>query len=620
MAASGYTPISLYYSITPSQAPVNTNLVRGELAINIADGKLYYKDDSNVVKVIAGTGGTGVVAGSNTQVQFNNNGVFGASSGMTWDGSYFTATSIKDSALTSGRVTYAGTSGVLQDSTNLTFNGTTLTANTLNLTNQLTTAYGGTGLTSYTAGDLPYYATGTALSKLAIGTSKKILTSSGTAPQWTTNLDTTQGGTGLTTYTAGDISYYATGTTLSKLGIGAANYVLTSSGSAPQWVAAASITVGAAGSNTQIQFNNSGVLGAAAGLTWASSTLTASNITTGGSLTLSGGTANSVVYLNASKVATTTSTFSYTATGLGVGTSLPLGKLHVVGGNSNNIIADNNGEQYTTVQWYNNGVEKAQQYWDQTNSLFVSGTDVSAAYVFKTNATERMRIAGSTGNVSIGTASTPIKFLVNGTDAVGLPVGTTLQRPTGAAGYVRFNSTTTEFEGYNGTAWASIGGSAISNDTTTATAAYPLFAGATSGTALTVYTSNAKLLYTPSTGEFQATVFKGAGTNLTGTASALSIGGTATNAVNLVSGGTIASNVTATTQSAGTNNTTVATTAYVLANSVNTFGSGCVYENSQTITTDYTMTTGKNGQSAGPITIADGVTVTIPTDSNWVIN
>lgn len=40
----------------------------------------------------------------------------------------------------------------------------------------------------------------------------------------------------------------------------------------------------------------------------------------------------------------------------------------------------------------------------------------------------------------------------------------------------------------------------------------------------------------------------------------------ATNATNVVSGGTIASNVTATTQSAGTNNTTVATTAFVLAN------------------------------------------------------
>lgn len=61
-----------------------------------------------------------------------------------------------------------------------------------------------------------------------------------------------------------------------------------------------------------------------------------------------------------------------------------------------------------------------------------------------------------------------------------------------------------------------------------------------------------------------------AGTGLTGTAAALSIGGnaaTATNATNAVNvTGTIASAVTATTQTAGDNSTKVATTAFVLAN------------------------------------------------------
>jgi len=67
-----------------------------------------------------------------------------------------TFSSITDSALTSGRVTYAGTGGLLQDSSNLTFNGTTLTANTLNLTNALGVSYGGTGLTTLTSGYIPY--------------------------------------------------------------------------------------------------------------------------------------------------------------------------------------------------------------------------------------------------------------------------------------------------------------------------------------------------------------------------------------------------------------------------------------------------------------------------------
>lgn len=101
MAQANYTPISLYYSTTASAAPSAGNLVNGELAINITDGKLYYKDNGGTVKVIAGTGGTGVVAGSNTQIQFNNNGVFGASSSLTWNGSKLTT---QDIALT-GNVT-----------------------------------------------------------------------------------------------------------------------------------------------------------------------------------------------------------------------------------------------------------------------------------------------------------------------------------------------------------------------------------------------------------------------------------------------------------------------------------------------------------------------------------
>lgn len=43
------------------------------------------------------------------------------------------------------------------------------------------------------------------------------------------------------------------------------------------------------------------------------------------------------------------------------------------------------------------------------------------------------------------------------------------------------------------------------------------------------------------------------------------------------------------------------------------------YENGQTVTADYTITTGQNAMSTGPITINTGVTVTVPTDSNWVI-
>lgn len=43
------------------------------------------------------------------------------------------------------------------------------------------------------------------------------------------------------------------------------------------------------------------------------------------------------------------------------------------------------------------------------------------------------------------------------------------------------------------------------------------------------------------------------------------------------------------------------------------------FENDQTVTTDYTVTTDKNALSAGPVTINSGVVVTIPSGSSWVI-
>ena len=43
------------------------------------------------------------------------------------------------------------------------------------------------------------------------------------------------------------------------------------------------------------------------------------------------------------------------------------------------------------------------------------------------------------------------------------------------------------------------------------------------------------------------------------------------------------------------------------------------YENGQSVTTNYTISTSKNAMSAGPIGIATGITVTIPSGSTWTI-
>lgn len=48
-------------------------------------------------------------------------------------------------------------------------------------------------------------------------------------------------------------------------------------------------------------------------------------------------------------------------------------------------------------------------------------------------------------------------------------------------------------------------------------------------------------------------------------------------------------------------------------------GNDVFYENGQTVTSSYTITTNKNASSTGPITINSGVSVTIPSGSRWVI-
>ena len=158
MSQTGYTPILIYASGTATNVPLAANLTSGasgaELALNYADGKLFYKDNTGTVQVLAGKGGAGVAAGTNTQVQFNNGGAFGASSGLTWDGTNLTASQLRSSGLTNGRITFAGASGLLSDAAGLTWDGTNLTSSQLRssgLTSGRVTFAGASGLLSDSA-------------------------------------------------------------------------------------------------------------------------------------------------------------------------------------------------------------------------------------------------------------------------------------------------------------------------------------------------------------------------------------------------------------------------------------------------------------------------------------
>lgn len=46
---------------------------------------------------------------------------------------------------------------------------------------------------------------------------------------------------------------------------------------------------------------------------------------------------------------------------------------------------------------------------------------------------------------------------------------------------------------------------------------------------------------------------------------------------------------------------------------------GVIYENGVTVSSNYTLGTGKNGMSVGPVTVNSGVSVTVPSGQRWII-
>ena len=44
-----------------------------------------------------------------------------------------------------------------------------------------------------------------------------------------------------------------------------------------------------------------------------------------------------------------------------------------------------------------------------------------------------------------------------------------------------------------------------------------------------------------------------------------------------------------------------------------------IYENTQTVSASYTITSGSSAMSTGPVTLSSGVAVTVPSGSRWVV-
>ena len=87
-----------------------------------------------------------------------------------------------------------------------------------------------------------------------------------------------------------------------------------------------------------------------------------------------------------------------------------------------------------------------------------------------------------------------------------------------------------------------------------------------------------------------------------------------TNATQIANGGTGLTSV----GSAGSVLTSDGTNALWGA-STGSVADGTMYENSLIIYNDYTLTSGKNAMSVGPIEVSTGVSVTIPSGQRWLI-
>ena len=175
------------------------------------------------------------------------------------------------------------------------------------------------------------------------------------------------------------------------------------------------------------------------------------------------------------------------------------------------------------------------------------------------------------------------------TDDIKIPVGSTAQRPTSpTVGMIRFNSDTNQYEGNKIVTGQGI--TSITFVSTTATLTTNSPHGLSTNDYVTVTGA--------SPAQYNGTYF----ITVTG-ASTFTYVMASTPATNATAVGTYYANL----------------WLAIGGGATGSGGNQVFVENDQTVTSSYTITTGKNAMSAGPITVNTGVIVTVPDNSTWVI-
>lgn len=363
----------------------------------------------------------------------------------------------------------------------------------------------------------------------------------------------------------------------------------------------------------------------------------------------------------------------YYATG-GYWRNIAPNSLTGVGSVANAVTFNNSGTGDASGITFNGSAAKTVSY----NTLGAPKADGTGA-----SGTWAIDISGNAATATTATSATSATTATTATNLAGGGAGyVPYQSGSGATSFVA-SGTIGYVLTSNGTSaptWqAAAGGVSFSDDTTTNSTRYPLFSTTTSGSASTIYTSSTKYQYNPSTGILSATGFSGSGASLTALSASnisagtlgvayggLGITTTPSNGYIPIGNGT---NYTAAAITAGTgitvtngagsitiaasgsgatisDDTTTNGTRYINFTAATSGSLSTIYTsstklnynpstgemaapelnasnglivNNATVSASYTVASGNNAFSVGPMTVNSGVSVTVSSGQRWVV-